>query len=45
MLDAMVGNGDPILRMVPSFLESVFQQVKETDSCCNINEEKCYFTP
>ena len=31
VLDAMVGNEDPILRMVPSFLESVFQQVKETE--------------
>lgn len=30
MLDATAGNEDPILRMVPSFLESIFQQVKET---------------
>ena len=30
MLDTTAGNEDPILRMVPSFLESIFQQVKET---------------
>lgn len=32
VLDALRGNEDPMLRMVPSFLECIVQQVKETQS-------------